>query len=182
MLKGHCEKVDRWRLCSEFLLQWNVTNVRVIRTGQFNCEGEISKAKNARSKRALVKRQPKLIENVKKAMFIRGSSSSLITNTVLSDLVLLLPSLTLLNYEMGSIRWNDLRLLIFRKKTIFALLMMPHRWSFLEARMTALSLPCPCIRKSDLMKLSLEDYSTFKSWIWLNYPLIISSPWLLLTY
>ncbi|CAG8731343.1 116_t:CDS:2, partial [Funneliformis mosseae] len=42
--------------------------------------------KNARSKRALQKREPKIEENVKKAIFIRSSSTSQIVNEALSDL------------------------------------------------------------------------------------------------
>ncbi|CAB4411903.1 Brix-domain-containing protein [Rhizophagus irregularis] len=44
------------------------------------------KPKNARSKRALQKREPKIEENVKKAIFIRSSSTNQIVNEALSDL------------------------------------------------------------------------------------------------
>ncbi|CAI2174493.1 20718_t:CDS:2 [Funneliformis geosporum] len=44
------------------------------------------KPKNARSKRELQKREPKIEENVKKAIFIRSSSTSQIVNEALSDL------------------------------------------------------------------------------------------------
>ncbi|KAI9595463.1 Brix domain-containing protein [Syncephalis fuscata] len=47
------------------------------------------KPKNARSKRALVKREPKVIENAKTALFIRSATTSQIVNTALSDLYLL---------------------------------------------------------------------------------------------
>ncbi|CAG8499283.1 1170_t:CDS:2, partial [Acaulospora morrowiae] len=45
-----------------------------------------SKPKNARSKRALQKREPKVKENVKTALFIRGTSTTEIVNEALSDL------------------------------------------------------------------------------------------------
>ncbi|GES92724.1 ribosome production factor 2 [Rhizophagus clarus] len=44
------------------------------------------KPKNARSKRALQKREPKIEENVKKAIFIRSSSTNQLVNEALSDL------------------------------------------------------------------------------------------------
>ncbi|RKP04900.1 Brix-domain-containing protein, partial [Thamnocephalis sphaerospora] len=44
------------------------------------------KPKNARSKRALVKREPKVVENAKTALFIRTVKTSQIVNEALSDL------------------------------------------------------------------------------------------------
>jgi ribosome production factor 2 len=44
------------------------------------------KPRNARSKRALEKREPKAIENPKKALFLRGTSSSEVLNLALTDL------------------------------------------------------------------------------------------------
>ncbi|OUM68555.1 hypothetical protein PIROE2DRAFT_34970, partial [Piromyces sp. E2] len=44
------------------------------------------KPKNARSKRALKAREPKVEENPKQAIFIRGSSTNQVVNTALSDL------------------------------------------------------------------------------------------------
>ncbi|KAI9228350.1 MAG: Brix domain-containing protein [Piptocephalis tieghemiana] len=47
------------------------------------------KAKNARSKRALDNRAPKVTENVKTAIFVRGTTTSQVVNTALSDLLAL---------------------------------------------------------------------------------------------
>ncbi|ORY04089.1 Brix-domain-containing protein [Basidiobolus meristosporus CBS 931.73] len=44
------------------------------------------KPKNARSKRAFEKREPKVVENTKTALFIRGSQTSQIVNDALNDL------------------------------------------------------------------------------------------------
>ena len=46
-----------------------------------------SKPKNQRSKRALEKRGPKLIENPKRAMFVRGGRISQTITNVMTDLV-----------------------------------------------------------------------------------------------
>ncbi|BFZ62179.1 rRNA-binding ribosome biosynthesis protein rpf2 [Saitoella coloradoensis] len=45
-----------------------------------------SKPKNARAKRALAQREPKLVENAKKAIFIRGSTASGLVQTAMADL------------------------------------------------------------------------------------------------
>ena len=46
-----------------------------------------SKPKNQRAKRALEKREPKIVENDKIAMFIKGGRTSEIITQVLKDLV-----------------------------------------------------------------------------------------------
>lgn len=45
------------------------------------------KPKNAKSKRVLKTRQPKVIENVKSGIFIRGPTTSAFVNTFLSEMV-----------------------------------------------------------------------------------------------
>ena len=45
------------------------------------------KPKNARSKRVLEAREPKVNENIKSAIFVRGSQTSAVVNSTLSDLV-----------------------------------------------------------------------------------------------
>lgn len=47
----------------------------------------LSKPKNQRVKRALEHREPKLIENVKNAMFIRGGNTSEVVTQTLKELV-----------------------------------------------------------------------------------------------
>lgn len=46
----------------------------------------IRKPKNARSKRAMAKRDPLVVENCKKALFVRGSTTSQVVNEALKDL------------------------------------------------------------------------------------------------
>lgn len=51
------------------------------------CIALSSKPKNQRVKRALEHREPKLIENVKTAMFIRGGNTSEVVTQTLKELV-----------------------------------------------------------------------------------------------
>ncbi|KAI9024050.1 ribosome production factor 2 [Hyaloraphidium curvatum] len=46
----------------------------------------VAKPKNARSKRALEKREPKLVENAKNALFVRGTTTNGVVNEALRDL------------------------------------------------------------------------------------------------
>lgn len=51
----------------------------------------VSKPKNARSKRAAIKKEAKLRENPKTAIFVRGQSTSEAVKVALSELVSRLP-------------------------------------------------------------------------------------------
>ncbi len=46
-----------------------------------------AKSKNKRVQRALKKKEPKLVENVKNALFVKGSTSNQLLNDLVSDLV-----------------------------------------------------------------------------------------------
>jgi ribosome production factor 2 len=50
--------------------------------------------KNKRIERALLKKEPKVNENVKSAMFLRGPKTSEIINQVIADMVPFAPPIT----------------------------------------------------------------------------------------